>query len=103
MVLKDGVKLTGMQPQILLALFIADRIWLAAGTELTVTSVNDSKHMEGSLHYTGAAADLRIHDLPEEKWAGLRDALKARLGTGLYDVVLETDPPHIHVEYQPKP
>lgn len=97
MMLKTGVKLAGLQPQIVLALMAAQKIWDEMNDPLTVTSVNDSGHSHQSLHYAGAAVDVRIRGVsdPHLKAAQLRDAL-----TPDFDVVLESD--HIHIEYQPR-
>lgn len=69
-----------------------------------ITSANDGTHMQGSLHYTGLAVDLRTRDLAPATIALLAAKLRARLNgnenTNLpYQVVLETT--HVHVEYDP--
>ena len=91
MKLKPGASLDGAQPVLLDGLSRLDALWLKHGMELTVTAGTDGKHMAGSKHYDGLAADLRFP---------LRDEIKAALGPG-WDVVWEKD--HIHVENDPKP
>ena len=101
MKLKAGVRLTDLQPQMVLAAFIVDEIY--ADAECTITSANDSKHSDASLHYKGCALDFRTKDYAGDKQA-LRDRIKAALGPD-FDVVLEAlgeDNEHIHVEYDPK-
>lgn len=71
-----------------------------SGYTPTITSANDGKHMDGSLHYKNHALDIRCTDLPKTSWTSYAELLKVRLGPE-YDVVLEKD--HIHVEYDPKP
>ena len=106
--LKDAsVQLTGLRPELLFALIVADQVYTEAGAEFTtVTSVNDGEHSHTSLHYAGAAADLRIRDpytgesvfdgrTPEQVAGAIRD----RLGID-YDVILEST--HIHIERQEK-
>ncbi len=97
--LKPGVRLTGIRPELLLAVMTAEGAYSKAGHDLVVTSCVDSKHKAGSLHYAGAAADLRTRDVPADAVqtiiAEIRDALGAD-----FDVVLEQD--HLHIEYQPK-
>lgn len=81
--------------------------------ELVVTSAVDGKHMRGSLHYSGAAIDLRFWryverweetatgwraELKPQYWHLIED-LRERLGPD-YDVVVEDD--HLHVEYDPE-
>lgn len=64
-----------------------------------ITSANDSKHMEGSLHYKNRAFDVRIWNVKNEELVpGWVARLKLALGPD-YDVILE--PTHIHVEYDP--
>ncbi len=88
--LKPGVRITGMRPEILLA---------AAGHDLTITACVDGKHTTCSLHYAGAAIDLRTRDVPAGDVSKLIAQIKAALGDD-FDVLLEVD--HIHIEFQPK-
>lgn len=97
MKIKEGVKVTGLRPELLLALMVAKDVWQAEGQELVITSVIDGKHSATSLHYAGQAADLRIWGLADPaKTAAL---LNESLGED-YDVLAEGD--HIHVEWQPR-
>ena len=90
MILKQGVSLDGARPELLNGLDRLDALWKTHGMELVVTSGMDGKHMTGSLHYKGLAADLRFP---------LRDEIKATLGPD-WDVVWEKD--HLHVELDRK-
>ena len=102
MKLKPGVRLLGVQPQLIVALLIADSVWHAFKLpEMTVTSVTDGTHSKRSLHYKGMAADIRTRDLDPDLVPKLVGILKQWLGDE-YDVVLETSPPHIHVEWDPE-
>jgi hypothetical protein len=94
--LKPGVRAAGIRPEIVLALQVAEGVWAAQGQALVVTSLTEGRHSRTSLHYAGAAADLRIWDLDAER---ARRELAEALGED-YDVVLERD--HIHCEFQPK-
>lgn len=99
MQLKTGVKIQGVRPELLLALQICDGVyWRMFKTDIVVTSIVDGAHMQGSMHYLGRAADLRIWGL-EASIEALVKSLKISLGEN-YDVVLEKD--HIHLEYDPK-
>ena len=94
--LKEGVKLHGLQPQMILALFAALDAY--GDDDVIITSANDSVHSKTSLHYAGAALDLRTRHLnrdPEE----IASHMRAVLGED-FDVIAERD--HIHVEYQPR-
>jgi hypothetical protein len=90
--IKPGVQLRIASPQIVLAIVEADRILEGS---LVVTCVSDGKHMPGSRHYIGNAADFRLPLNAASFVADLREALGAE-----YDVVLEGD--HVHCEYDPK-
>jgi hypothetical protein len=97
--LKPGVRITGMRPEILLAAVAAMEVYKAAGHDLTITACVDGKHTTCSLHYAGAAIDLRTRDVPAGDVSKLIAQIKAALGDD-FDVLLEVD--HIHIEFQPK-
>lgn len=98
--IKSGVKFKDIQPELLFAIIVADQ----QNSELYtwITSVNDSKHKDGSLHYKGLAVDLRTKNHPTPRlWA---DAIQRILNQGEYQVLFEyegTDNEHIHIEYDP--
>lgn len=109
--LKPEVKVGGLQPELVLGLLVARDVYAGHGFPLVITAVRDGKHKEGSLHYTGFAADLRA---PSRYLAGdtninktVAAEVKAALGPD-YDVVVEGDDTpgataaHIHLEYDPK-
>ena len=97
--LKPGVRLTGIRPEILFALIATERAYNQAGHELVVTSCVDSKHSRGSLHYSGAAVDLRTRDVPPDVMQAIVAEVREALGAD-FDVILESD--HLHIEYQAK-
>ena len=97
MKLKPGVRVYGIRPELVLALQAAERVWMAYGSELVVTSVSDGKHSRGSKHYSGCAADLRIWNLTSVD--GAAKELREARGED-FDVVVEGD--HVHLEYDPK-
>lgn len=98
--IKITAKLEGMSPQTVLGIVVATGVYASLGYDCIVTSVNDGRHMDGSLHYVGDAFDLRTRHVESDCLKELiTERLKAALGSG-YDVVLEGD--HIHVEYDPK-
>ncbi|HEV8459030.1 MAG TPA: hypothetical protein VGR44_12120 [Methylomirabilota bacterium] len=106
--LKFGVVATGVQPEIVLALQVADRLWQERGDALVVTSLRDGEHCDQSqgrpcpdgrahsLHYDGLAADLRSRHLAAGEVSSRVAELRSRLGP-LYQVIAE--PSHIHVEF----
>ncbi len=97
--LKHSVKLKDLQPQILLAVMVADAIYRRHGKELVITSMNDSRHGKNSIHYEGNAVDLRTRYFDSQEKLEVYREIKKRL-TVDFDVVLESD--HIHIEYDPK-
>lgn len=99
MILKPGVKISGVRPETVFAISVAGRIWDRHGKELVITSVKDGKHKTGSKHYSGDAFDgrTRYFDVPEQ------EEIKAELINALgpdFDVVLHKT--HMHVEFHPK-
>lgn len=97
--IKKGVSISGMRPEILLAVNIAHAIYLFFDFSLTITSHMDGKHSTGSLHYVGLAVDIRTRHIPKETIPKIVTKLKASLGLE-YDVILHST--HIHIEFQPK-
>lgn len=95
--LKPGVDVRGIQPEILLAVQIAESIYRHHGYDFTVTSFVDGRHSANSLHYKGQAVDLRVWGVPEEKRQALADEIGAALGRQ-FDVVFEGD--HVHIEHE---
>jgi len=99
--LKSDVKVTGLRPEMLLALMAASAVYRKHDHELVVTSLLDGAHAKTSLHYAGCAADLRTtaaHIPPSTI-----DAIAAEIRMALtadYDVIVERD--HIHLEFQPR-
>lgn len=93
--IKDGVRIRGISPEILLAIQVAESVLEQAEEHLVITSVTDGRHMAGSMHHIGEAFDMRLPMLAEE----VTKELQWRLGSA-FDVVLE--PTHIHVEHDPK-
>lgn len=98
---KNDVDLPGVQVEILEALIkIKKGFFDPNGYLLTVTSVCDGKHREGSRHYDGQAMDLRSYNLPKSidrsKMAG---EIQEVLGKE-YLAIYEANPPHFHIEYR---
>jgi hypothetical protein len=95
--IKSGVDLRGLSPQMAIAYTIATKCY--GQYDCVITSANDSKHGPNSLHYMGQALDLRTNNLPPQAVQSIVDRLKEALGAQ-FDVVLESD--HIHIEFDPK-
>lgn len=96
---KQGVRMDGLQPQIVLAILIAESVYRSFGRDLLfITSISDGIHSPNSLHYSGNAVDLRIMGIDPFIVTNIKNKLSAYLGDN-YDVVLEKT--HIHIEYDP--
>lgn len=96
MKLKDStVSLIGVHWTLFHAAIVAEQLYKKYGTEVVITSANDGKHKDDSLHYYGMALDLRTFSLNGRE-AFVASELQRLLGDS-YDVVLEKD--HIHVEF----
>lgn len=98
---KPGVKLQGLKTTILIALQVVVEVYRRYGAACVVTSGTDGSHGVGSLHYSGNALDFRTRHLSRTVAIAIAGDVKAALGPD-YDVVLEWNPWHLHVEYQPK-
>lgn len=104
---KEGVDISGITKECIRAIAMTENDLLDNfGYELTVTSVCDGKHMDGSKHYEGNAFDLRTWEfrepgvqLPMVEKEMIAASLSYALGAD-YDVIAEST--HIHVEYDPK-
>ena len=92
---KNGVKVNGIKPEMVLAIMVVNNIIPGA----TITSVVDGKHSRTSLHYVGYAIDVRTRDIEPSVQTEYVRQIKVAL-TDEYDVILESD--HIHIEFQPK-
>jgi hypothetical protein len=97
--IKHDVKLTNLQPQILVALITSDDVFAKYNKDCIITSANDRKHSLGSLHYKGLAIDIRTRHLLKEDIPSITSEIKKALGSD-YDVIFEKD--HIHIEFDPK-
>lgn len=95
--IKNGVDLRGLSPQMAIAYTIACRCY--GQYDCVITSASDGKHGPNSLHYNGQALDLRTRHLNGQGLQSVYHKLKESLGDQ-FDVVLEAD--HIHIEFDVK-
>jgi len=99
MKLKTSVKATGLKPELLIALMVADTIYKDNGKDLVITSLVDSKHSRHSRHYLGMAADLRTRYFDAETLDKVVKKLKQALGK---DFLVLKEKTHIHLSYKPQ-
>lgn len=102
--LKQGVKISGVKPEIVLCINIVASIYNTYGKDCVVTSVKDGKHKDNSLHYDGYAVDFRTKHLDNDNKILIVRLITEALGEE-FDVILESlglDNEHLHVEFQPK-
>jgi len=93
----DSINLDGLVLPIVWAIYKAGLQWQHEGHEsITITSARDGQHMDGSLHYDGAAVDLRIWGIADP--TATADRLRRDLPRE-FDVILEAD--HLHLEFDP--
>ena len=95
----SSIGFQSLKPQIVLALIVVDQVMKGCGQEAVITSINDARHGENSLHYDGGAVDIRSRTFSNpESVLGL---CRLALGNSKdFDMILESD--HFHLEYQPK-
>ena len=98
---KQGVRLTDLSPQMVLAAMVVDSVYTKHGImDCVVTSGSDGKHSTNSLHYRGGRAlDFRTRNIPPLHRNSVAQEIGVSLGEN-YDVVLEAT--HLHCEYDPK-
>jgi hypothetical protein len=103
MKLKRGVKLNSLTPQIVIALMVAQEEYAKVGTEMVITSANDSTHRAGSDHYFGRAVDLRTRNLYKvHDKHGLAKSIHDNLGNRFVCIFEGEGTPneHIHLAWR---
>lgn len=103
MILKPGVNMSGVQPEILRAMADIHATMEATG-EFTLTACLDGKHKATSLHYKGLAVDIRSKHMGTMLKLKTLNDLRSILGPD-FDVLLEgegTENEHYHLEWDPK-
>jgi hypothetical protein len=107
---KAGVDARNMKPQVAAALITCNDVFSSFGCICMVTSLGDSKHSDGSLHFQGLAVDLRLPSRYNTKVLDIDTIVLGKLREALneqYDVVLEgvntpgASGAHVHVEFDP--
>ena len=97
---KKGVNVYGLQPEMLMALDLVEPLFEAHDRDCIVTSTRKDKHSAHSHHYKGLAVDLRSRHLMLSEREEILVGISNELGDK-YQVMLETNPDHFHIEYDP--
>ncbi len=100
---KEGVDLSELKPEALAAAHKARLIVETLGEEFVITSTGEEAdgRLDTSKHFLNQAFDMRVRGMSQAKRKKITAELKESLGEE-YDVVLKTDPPHIHIEFDPE-
>lgn len=108
--LKAGVRIFGIRPEVVLAVSVAEGIWLKAGTDtLVITAGIEGTHADGtggtcpSGHYDGRAVDVRTKNLLAGQAPNVVKMLAVALGPDFF--ILHEDiggaNEHCHIEFRP--
>ena len=99
--LKQGVNITGIRPEMVLAAVAVRDVFDSYNFECVVTSALEGTHSFGSLHYAGCALDFRTKraGVTQTQAEAMGEKIRHSLGVQFDVIVHET---HIHVEFQPK-
>jgi len=99
-----GARVLGFRPELVLAAIIVNDAYREAGYDCIIRFGIDGVHSRASEHYTGLAFDVRTHNVPADKRAGLVKKIADALGPD-FDVIWESQglaQEHVHVEYDAK-
>jgi hypothetical protein len=99
MEIKPGASISGLQPEMAVALSVIASVYQKNGKELVVTEGTAGRHSPKSRHYLGFAVDLRTRNILRSKLDDLARQVRRALGKEFW-VLLEAD--HMHVEFRPK-
>lgn len=97
MKIKPGADVSNLHPRIQDTFPKLEAIFSEYNLEPVITAGRDEKHRHDSLHYSGKAIDLRLREYVGQLIIKIRNSVGPD-----YDVIAEYNPPHIHLEYDPK-
>ena len=105
MILKPEVKgIDSLGAPLYIALgFLQSAFWEYAGIELTITSLKEGDHKEGSKHPHGLACDAQTSLLTTEQKLKILAFCKAKLDPLGFDTMIHGLVEHLHCEYDPMP
>lgn len=91
-----GVKLSGLEIEMKIALVIVEEVYLEHGQQSFITHTDDGVHSAPSLHPYGYAIDYRMRFFRAKVKQLVYEKIRARLPKG-FDVILHRT--HLHVEW----
>ena len=94
--IKQGAKIAGLQPEMVLAYVIVAPIMLKYGQPMVLTEGTGGEHSKTSRHYIGYAIDIRNRNIKDEDKDQAALDIQEALGTE-YVVVLHKT--HIHIQF----
>lgn len=84
-----------------IAWFHVCMVYLHHDVQPEMTSACDGKHSDKSSHYHGNAFDVSVAGLSDDMANTLRRDIEESLNVH-YDVILELESTHIHVQFKPR-
>ena len=91
LIIKEGVDLTNLKTEMLVAIMIMNECCADLGVDCTITSGCDGRHMDGSRHYKGEAVDFRLREMGDDTAREVVIDFLDRTA-GLYTCLLYTSP-----------
>jgi hypothetical protein len=96
--------------EVVLRAFGAPELYITSGHE---GFAGDGVHHGASLHYVinkkgqrfqryGRAMDIRSKTIAKSRWEDCAKVLRLIYRPAQFDVVVESNPPHFHIEFDPK-
>ena len=95
MLIKPGVDISRLRPEIRKRLNAINKLYESVNEELVITSTYEGNHSAGTLHYANLAIDIRR---PKDERTKIHEGLRRILDDN-YDIVFEGT--HIHIEFDP--
>ena len=97
MKIKQGCRVGGIKPEMIIATLLIEPVLNDYGQELVITEGTGGKHSATSRHYSGNALDVRIWKLSEDGTVDeCADKLRTALGAEYRVIVHDT---HLHIMF----
>ena len=100
MKIKSGIQLSGLKPEMIIAILIVEPILDKYDQPLGITSATDSQHSKTSRHYIGYGLDLRSRNIRDEDIDAVSQEMSDALGSEVYGA-FEVN--HFHIQFNGSP